>query len=408
MVRTPVQIEMKLRFGDHREFTLRTVDMSVGGVYVASRPPQPVGTLVRFELPLPPFKKPITGFGEVLWIRVRDDGRDKPAGMGIQFRYLDEPGEDLLREFLARHAAHLIETEEGASANEPVPPPAALPLVRPKGTATSVAARPVENLAAGLWPPDMPAAEDQGLSFEPRDPPDERDSLSFPPEGDYSPEVAPETEPPEPLDEAPPRRQLKSRAPWFAALAALLLVGVGGWVWSGLRSRPEKKVSPPAQAASKPAESEVVEPPEVASAEAPAAPAAALASSFDPDLLAESAPPGGELTRLSSIRVGTAQGETIVVLSGDGVIAPARVSRHRLGGDRPRELLRLSGIRVPYEPPVTAVGSPELVRIRTGHHPAAEGGELYVVFDLPGAGGGIHRLEHQGGALRVYLRTVLP
>lgn len=420
MVRTPVQLEMKLRFGDHREFALRTVDLSVGGAFVASRPPQPVGTLVRFELPLPPFKKPITGFGEVLWIRVRDDGRDKPAGMGIQFRYLDEPGEDLLREFLARHAAHLIASEEGIDAEEPPLPTAALPLVRPKGSTTSVAARPVEHLEAGLWPPDLPAAPDQELAFEPAGRPDERELLSFPPEGEFPPDDGPDDDAPKPVGEAPPRRQLAARAPLIAALAALLLAVAGWWVWNGLESREETKPSPqppasaPTSSAGEPSAAtpgEVVEPPEVASAETPAAPALPTAepvSSFDPDLVAETPSVSGELTRLISIRVGTAQGETIVVLSGDGAIAPARVTRHRLGGDRPRELLRLSGIRVPYEPPVTAVGSPELVRIRTGHHPAGEGGELYVVFDLPGSGGGIHRLEHQGGALRVYLRAVLP
>jgi hypothetical protein len=113
--------------------------------------------------------------------------------------------------------------------------------------------------------------------------------------------------------------------------------------------------------------------------------------------------PGAPLTRVASITFGAVPGETIVVITGDGEILEQRVSRQRLGGAEPRELLRIAGIAAPYEPAVIAVGTGELLRIRTGHHPGAGGGELYVVFDLPSPRAQV-RLDFQPTGLRVYVR----
>lgn len=413
MVRTPVRLEIKLRFGDHREFVFKTLDLSVGGTYVIARPPHPVGTLVRFELPLPPFKKPITGFGEVLWIRVRDDGREKPAGMGIQFRYLDEPGEDLLREFLARLVAEALESGQlGPPPPELPTSPAPLPLVRPKGPTTSVTTRPAGNSEAALWPPDtatgaaIEAPGEDGFTFAANvaseGGPVEAFSAEHPPDSGLRAPL--ETLRPEP----PTERRFSRARLQLAAAAGLLLVALGiGW-WQLRGSAGGRDTTPVTNEPGTDSEAGDDEPPEVASAESPASPAERapeFVSAFDPDLEPPPAGPAGKLTRLSSIRIGTAEGETIVVISGDGPIAAADVSRQRLAGERPRELLRIAGIRSPYEPAVTSVGTPELLRIRTGHHPASGGGELYVVFDLPGSGWGINRIEHQAGALRVYLRA---
>lgn len=66
-----------------------TANISVGGMFVQSRSPQAVGTRLRFELELEAGAEPISGLAEVVWIRVKQHRLRQPAGMGIQFRYLD-------------------------------------------------------------------------------------------------------------------------------------------------------------------------------------------------------------------------------------------------------------------------------------------------------------------------------
>lgn len=66
-----------------------TANISVGGMFVQSCSPRPVGTRLRFELELEAGTEPISGLAEVVWIRVKQHCLEQPAGMGIQFRYLD-------------------------------------------------------------------------------------------------------------------------------------------------------------------------------------------------------------------------------------------------------------------------------------------------------------------------------
>jgi hypothetical protein len=60
-----------------------------------------VGVSLRFELHVHKNADPIRGFGEVAWLRVRNQGPGAPAGMGIQFRYVEENSQQALRQTVA-------------------------------------------------------------------------------------------------------------------------------------------------------------------------------------------------------------------------------------------------------------------------------------------------------------------
>jgi uncharacterized protein (TIGR02266 family) len=79
-----------------------TADVSAGGMFVNLADPKPVGTRLRFWLTLPDQPEPISGFGEVVWIRVANAGPESPRGVGIEFRYLADPDRERIRSEVAR------------------------------------------------------------------------------------------------------------------------------------------------------------------------------------------------------------------------------------------------------------------------------------------------------------------
>lgn len=74
-----------------------TGNVSVGGMFVRVHDPQPVGTLVRFEVELGGTDSTIRGVAEVAWIRTHAQGPERPAGMGLQFRLIEGDGKERLR-----------------------------------------------------------------------------------------------------------------------------------------------------------------------------------------------------------------------------------------------------------------------------------------------------------------------
>lgn len=85
--RAPCEAPVRLQFNSFEDYEeARLANISLGGMFVAYRDPKPVGCLLRFELHLDEAAAPILGLGEVVWIRVRGQGPNRPAGMGIEFR----------------------------------------------------------------------------------------------------------------------------------------------------------------------------------------------------------------------------------------------------------------------------------------------------------------------------------
>jgi len=93
-----------------------TADLSQGGMFVQTKEPPPVGSIVRFEVDLGSPDGVIRGTAEVVWMRTEAQGARHPAGIGLQFRFIEGNGEPLLS--AAVHKA----LEELGPEPEPTPP----------------------------------------------------------------------------------------------------------------------------------------------------------------------------------------------------------------------------------------------------------------------------------------------
>ncbi|MEE9562743.1 MAG: PilZ domain-containing protein [Thermoanaerobaculia bacterium] len=152
--RVPLVAPIELEYAaDKSTESSYTLDVSIGGFFIMSPNPRPLGTKVGFELKIQSDTAPVKGFGEVRWIRVRDEGRRSPAGIGIEISLLvGEEGQRLLRSTIA------AASKASEVSNSPVPAPA-LPLNSPKAREALARARPLKPvLGAG-----KPAAEDKIL-----------------------------------------------------------------------------------------------------------------------------------------------------------------------------------------------------------------------------------------------------
>lgn len=79
------------------------LDISVGGMFIASSSPCETGTLLRFECTVDAASTPIKGVGRVVWQRTSSGQNDRPSGMGLKFIKL-EPGTAEIIELLIREA----------------------------------------------------------------------------------------------------------------------------------------------------------------------------------------------------------------------------------------------------------------------------------------------------------------
>jgi hypothetical protein len=97
--RAPLVAAVKIEYtADKSTRSTYTANVSLDGLFVLVSNPRPVGTKLGFELQIQREGHPIRGFGEIRWIRVRDEGPGHPAGMGILIQMMiGEEGEAVLR-----------------------------------------------------------------------------------------------------------------------------------------------------------------------------------------------------------------------------------------------------------------------------------------------------------------------
>ena len=84
-------------FGDGL-FYVKSLDISMGGVFLASNIPVRIGTFLFLSLALPPHKRHIRLTGEV--VRITKPGSQLVQGMGIRFVGLSDAAREHLEEFL--------------------------------------------------------------------------------------------------------------------------------------------------------------------------------------------------------------------------------------------------------------------------------------------------------------------
>ena len=116
-VRLPgIQVVYASATGERRQ--ARAVDLSREGLYIPSGTPMAVGK--RLSLEIQPIGEPTawSALGRVVWIRVADDGAERPAGMAVKF--IDV--EDAVSAAIERLLEARVPTERGLGVGDAILP----------------------------------------------------------------------------------------------------------------------------------------------------------------------------------------------------------------------------------------------------------------------------------------------
>ena len=135
-----------------------TANVSAGGMFVQLRDPKPVGTRLRFWLTLPDQEQPASGYGEVVWIRVRRPAQGGSSGVGIEFRYLSDQDRERIISEVDRVLEEMTLTQEPSLSADEV-----LSARRAASPASPTPSRSAPD-------PRPPNAEESGSEVEPREP----------------------------------------------------------------------------------------------------------------------------------------------------------------------------------------------------------------------------------------------
>jgi uncharacterized protein (TIGR02266 family) len=322
------------------------------------------------------------------------------------------------RPFLAAEPPELPQPSEpravppGAAWN--IPPEPAPPLAFPSAVSLSAAA-PFSG--GDPAPPERPDLEP--IRFETYSPRAVATEPAVPP-------AAAATPPPSVFDvqgRAAASRKLPSKWFWGALAAIALLLGAGYaerervLSWVGIADpTAESEMIPPATSPAPPAVAAAAPHPPSATAPAAATPAAGGPGGppSAPDVAAvppaplpekvEPAPAGPPATVLEKITWEQKPEGTDLILWADGVFRRGGYSQVRVGGEPPREVVRINGAARPFRFLRLAVGTPEVRQIRVGFHQSPAGNEIHVVMDLADAAVKVVGVEEQGRQLRLQLR----
>jgi Tfp pilus assembly protein PilZ len=111
-------------------------------------------------------------------------------------------------------------------------------------------------------------------------------------------------------------------------------------------------------------------------------------------------PATGPATRIVDVAVKRVGDATVIDIRGNGGLSEDRL-RVSLLADPPRVWLRIRGIETFFKPNEIAIGSPELTRIRVGHHPEDTPVSLWVVLDLADGSMVVRDTVVSGNTIRV-------
>ncbi len=78
-------------------------NISTTGMFIVSDNPQPPGTSFSFEFSVADDWKLIRGKAQVVWTRYRDEGPERPPGMGVRFLEVDAQSRRLVRWIVEKH-----------------------------------------------------------------------------------------------------------------------------------------------------------------------------------------------------------------------------------------------------------------------------------------------------------------
>ena len=102
--RAPLSLKVRFKSATVDEFIEQyATDISRGGIYIKSKQPMPIGTLLKFEFQLKDESKLIQGVGRVVWKREAGEGATdaNPSGMGIKFIKMDPESKALVEQIVS-------------------------------------------------------------------------------------------------------------------------------------------------------------------------------------------------------------------------------------------------------------------------------------------------------------------
>lgn len=97
--RVPLQIMVAYE-ADNRKVTMFCSNLSVGGVFVETTTPAPVGSKLEISFALPNGMESFSVHSKVIWHRVDASG-EQPPGMGLEFENVDEKTSGLIKKAIA-------------------------------------------------------------------------------------------------------------------------------------------------------------------------------------------------------------------------------------------------------------------------------------------------------------------
>jgi uncharacterized protein (TIGR02266 family) len=172
--RKSISLLVKLAHKGLDEFAEKyATNLSPGGMFIRSRQPQPIGTVLQFKVEIAGGTRVMQGQALVKWVRGPDDPAG-PQGMGLEFQILDAASEALVQRMLGS-------TVVGAAAPAAGAPPKIAPSVAPSvaravapGIAPAVAPAIAPAVAPGIAPaiaPLKPPAVARSPAKKPSPPP---------------------------------------------------------------------------------------------------------------------------------------------------------------------------------------------------------------------------------------------
>jgi uncharacterized protein (TIGR02266 family) len=99
--RTSMQVSIDV-YSEHNFWSGLTMNISEGGVFVATQKEMRPGTMLIVDMKLPSEDEPIIALAEVRWTRSFSSDPDIPAGLGLKFVHLCDESFDKIRRFAER------------------------------------------------------------------------------------------------------------------------------------------------------------------------------------------------------------------------------------------------------------------------------------------------------------------
>ena len=425
------RVTVDLEFDTLREFREEIAPhLNNGGLFIKTDRPYPRGTAIRFRFVMPEDFALAQGTGVVVSTRAPEEDPAIEPGMVVWFEEVDSKSREVIRELVDFHTAvggdpfdiglgdggaDEIPTDAlGGGAPPPLEPPGSEP--HPHEADSPPIPRASDEVLPA-WLSKLDAEQEIDLEFD-RPPEGEPPEISSsepaePARQDFEISVIDDHDEPDPTpvrvadegvsdptlvpsDQRTPPRSLRL---WPLAAIATVLVAISIGVWwlvmKPASSQIDETVAAPVPTLPAPSPTVIAEesgqPPTAKAHDVSDSPQAASA-----DL----SPVIGPATRIVDMAVARVDDATVVDIRGDGDLSEDRLRVSRLN-DPPRIWLRIRGIETFFRPNEIVVGSPELSRIRVGHHPEDTPVSLWVVLDLADGSMVVRDTTVSGDTIRV-------